>query len=192
MHYGEAVGGVRLSTRRPVEIRAAADGTFTGYGSVWGVLDSYGDVVAKGAFSQTLREYGAEGRMPALLWQHDMADPCGTWIEMREDDHGLYVRGRFADTARGRDARTLLMEGAISGLSIGFRTRKSKVDDETGIRTLLDVKLYEISIVTFPANEAARVESVRQSEMRELLASIQAQSARMRAEIAASRTARAR
>jgi len=147
----------------PLEIRALADDTrtFDGYGSVFGVLDSYADVVAKGAFRRTLKEAKAKGRMPALLWQHDPRQPIGVYEEMREDDTGLYVKGRLSDTQLGREAHTLLKDGALSGLSIGFRTLKSKIDDETGIRTLTELELWETSLVTFPANDAARVTGVK-------------------------------
>jgi Caudovirus prohead serine protease len=82
--------------------------------------------------------------------KHEQSQPIGTWLELREDHHGLFGRGRLADTQLGREARTLLKDGAVSGLSIGFRTRKYKIDSATGIRTLLDVQLMEISVVTFP------------------------------------------
>jgi HK97 family phage prohead protease len=104
------------------------DGTLTGYGSVWNVLDTYGDRVAKGAFKRSLSEWKAKGRMPAFLWQHQPDQVIGRWLEMREDDYGLYVKGQLSDTQLGRDARTLVKDGALTGLSIGFRTRKSSID----------------------------------------------------------------
>jgi len=148
----------------PFAVKSLGEGdarTFEGYGSVFGVLDSYADVVAPGAFKRSLKEHKAAGRMPALLWQHDPSAPIGVYDEMREDDHGLYVKGRLSDTQLGREAYTLLKDGALSGLSIGFNTRKSKIDNETGIRTLTDVQLWETSLVTFPANEAARITGVK-------------------------------
>jgi HK97 family phage prohead protease len=135
--------------------------TFEGYGSVFGVLDSYADIVAKGAFRRTLKESKAKGRMPALLWQHDPSKPIGVYEDMREDETGLIVKGRLSDTQLGREAYTLLKDGALSGLSIGFRTLKSKVDEENGVRTLTDIELWETSLVTFPANDAARVTGVK-------------------------------
>lgn len=148
----------------PFEIKALADDgsrSFEGYGSVFNVVDSYADVVAPGAFKRTLREAKAAGRLPALLWQHDASKPVGVYESMHEDETGLYVKGRLSDTQLGRDAYTLLKDGALSGLSIGFVTRKSKVDNESGIRTLTDVQLWETSLVTFPANDAARITGVK-------------------------------
>jgi HK97 family phage prohead protease len=142
-------------------VGAPDERAFEGYGSVFGVLDSYADIVAKGAFKRTLKEAKAKGRMPALLWQHDPRIPVGVYEEMREDDTGLYVKGQLADTQQGNDAYTLLKMGALSGLSIGFRTLKSKIDEESGIRTLTEVELWEVSLVTFPANDAARVAVVK-------------------------------
>lgn len=139
--------------------------SFEGYGSVFGVLDSYADVVAPGAFKRSLREHKAAKRMPALLWQHDPSAPIGVYEDMHEDEHGLAVRGRLSDTQLGREAYTLLKDGALSGLSIGFVTRKSTVDEESGVRTLTDVQLWETSLVTFPANDAARITSVKGAEL---------------------------
>lgn len=148
----------------PFEVKAIAENDergFEGYGSVFDVLDSYADVVAKGAFKRTLKEARQKGVAPALLWQHDPGQPIGVYDEMREDEHGLFVKGRLADTPEGDRAYKLLKMGALSGLSIGFRTLKSKMDDETGIRTLTEIELWEVSLVTFPANQAARVTGVK-------------------------------
>lgn len=148
----------------PFEVKALGEGdsrTFEGYGSVFGVLDSYADIVAPGAFKRSLREAKAAGRMPALLWQHDADKPIGVYESMSEDATGLFVKGRLSDTQLGRDAYTLLKDGALSGLSIGFVTRKSKVDNESGVRTLTDIQLWETSLVTFPANDAARITGVK-------------------------------
>jgi len=151
----------------PFDMKAIGDGetrTFEGYGSVFGVLDSYADIVAPGAFKRSLKEATAVGRMPALLWQHDSSSPIGVYEAMHEDATGLYVKGRLSDTQLGREAYTLLKDGALSGLSIGFTTRKSKVDNESGVRTLTDVQLWETSLVTFPANDAARVTGVKAAD----------------------------
>lgn len=141
--------------------------TFEGYGSVFGEIDSYGDVVAPGAFRRSLKEAKGVGRMPSLLWQHDPDDPCGVWLSMTEDATGLLVRGRLSDTECGRDAYTLLKDGALSGLSIGFSLYPNgyKVDEKTGIRTLTAIKLWEVSLVTFPANDPARVTAVKSAEL---------------------------
>lgn len=141
---------------------ADGEGTFEGYGSVFHVKDSYGDVVMPQAFTRTLREAKGKGRLPAMLWQHDYTQPIGVWEEMNEDDHGLRVKGRIATSTRaGRDAYELMKMGALSGLSIGYRTRKSVWDEASKTRQLVDLDLYEVSPVVFPANDASRVSAVK-------------------------------
>lgn len=154
------------------EAEAETGRSFSGYGSVFGVVDSYGTVVQKGAFSRTLKEWKARHKFPKLLLQHgggffggsvDDLVPVGKWSEMHEDDHGLFMRGDLfdVDTDRQKTVRAALREGELDGLSIGFRTRKSERDEETGIVTLTDIELWEVSLVTFPANPEATVTDVR-------------------------------
>ncbi len=143
----------------PVEIKEInEDGTFSGYGSVFGVKDSYNDIVEKGAFTKTLNER----KNVKLLWQHDQREPIGIFTKMYEDDNGLVVEGKIAmDVQRGKEAHTLIKMGAVDGLSIGYSTITSKFDKKSNIRFLKELKLYEVSIVTFPANEAATVTSMK-------------------------------
>jgi HK97 family phage prohead protease len=163
----------------PFEVRKVADdapkGTFEGYGSVFGVQDSYGDVVRKGAFTNTIADWKKRGKLPKQLLQHgggyfgggaDDMVPVGKWEEMYEDDHGLFCRGRIfdIDTDRARATYTAMVEGELDGLSIGFNTRKFERDEETGIRTLTEINLWEVSIVTFPANDPSRIDGVKSSE----------------------------
>ena len=137
---------------------------------MFGNVDSYKEIVAKGAFNDSLASLKSQGRMPALLWQHRSGEPIGCYTEMREDDHGLFVRGKLAlKTARGAEAHELMKMKALSGLSIGFMTREDSYDKVTGIRTLNKVDLWECSIVTFPANDAARVSGVKNIESIESL-----------------------
>lgn len=148
------------------------DGTFDGYGSVFGVKDSYDEIVAAGAFAESLAAHKAAGTMPALLWQHRSGEPCGIYVEMTEDSIGLKVSGKLAlKTVRGAEAYELLKMKAISGLSIGFATREDSYDRVTGIRTLKKVDLWEVSLVTFPANDTARVQGVKGIELIEDLKS---------------------
>lgn len=157
-------GGGRHEIRSyTLQIKATGDdGTVEGYGSVFGVRDSYEDVIAPGAFAASLAEHRAAGTMPAMLWQHDSRHPVGVWMEMSEDARGLRVVGKLAlNTDGGRNAYELLKMGAVTGLSIGFRTRLSKYDEVNETRTLLEVELWEVSLVTFPANAEARVTGVK-------------------------------
>lgn len=141
------------------------DGTFSGYGSIFNVEDSYGDIVVPGAFAESLAAQRAKGRMPAMLWQHRSAEPLGVYTAMAEDNLGLKVEGNLAlDTVRGKEAYSLLKMGALSGLSIGYMTREESFDKVTGINTLKKVDLWEVSLVTFPANDAARVQGVKSIE----------------------------
>lgn len=141
------------------------DGTFEGYGSVFGVKDSYDEIVAPGAFSESLASHKTAGTLPALLWQHRQGEPIGIYTSMEEDSIGLKVAGQLAlKTSRGAEAYELMKMRAISGLSIGFVTREDSYDRVTGIRTLKKVDLWEVSLVTFPANDAARVQGVKSIE----------------------------
>ncbi len=150
---------------RPFEMKSLkSDGTFTGYGSVFGVEDSYGDVVQPGAFKASLEAWKAKGQLPALLWQHRSDSPIGVWRSMAEDSHGLLVEGELAlKTQQGTEAYELLKLGAIRGLSIGYAIPKGggEWDPKTEQFLLKQVDLWETSLVTFPANEDAQVETVK-------------------------------
>lgn len=142
------------------ELKAVGDdasGEFEGYGSIFGNVDSYGDIVAKGAFADSIKQ-----KMPALLWQHNPSNPIGVYTDIREDDKGLFVKGKLnLDVQQGKEAYSLLKQGALKGMSIGFMTLVDEFDKETGIRTIKKVDLWEVSLVTFPANEKANVTSVK-------------------------------
>lgn len=148
------------------EIKAVnADGTVEGYGSVFGVRDNYDDVIAKGAFMDSLKSHKAAGTMPAMLWQHDADKPIGVWTEMVEDEKGLRIKGQLAmETVKGKEAHALLKMGALNGLSIGFMSKEWAYDRDTEVRTLTAIDLWEVSLVTFPANEKARVTNVKSAD----------------------------
>ena len=145
------------------EIKAVnADGTVEGYGSVFGVRDNYDDVIAKGAFIQSLKDHKAAGTMPAMLWQHDADKPIGVWTEMVEDEKGLRIKGQLAmETVKGKEAHALLKMGALNGLSIGFMSKEWAYDRDSEVRTLTAIDLWEVSLVTFPANDEARITDVK-------------------------------
>lgn len=150
-----------------LELREVSEaGEFEGHGSVFGVEDSYGDIVAPGAFQKTLEEHRAAGTLPVMLWQHDTAQPIGVYTEMREDSRGLFVKGKLlTETAKGKEAHAFLKAKAIRGLSIGFMTRGYEWDETSQIRTVTDIDLWEVSLVTFPANRQAGVEAVKNNEL---------------------------
>lgn len=141
----------------------AEDGTFEGYGSVFGVVDSYKEVVAEAAFADSLAELKSKDRNVPVLWQHRQDQPIGVYAELREDETGLFVRGQLLinDVAQAKEAHALMKAGAVTGLSIGYWVRESSYDEKTGIRTLTKLDLVEVSLVTFPANDEARVEAVK-------------------------------
>lgn len=133
--------------------------TVEGLASVFGNVDSYKDIVMPGAFTKTL----AKRKKPLpMLWQHDSGQVVGMWSQLEERDKGLYVKGTILDTTMGDDAYKLVKAGAVSGLSIGYSTEKYEIDNDKGTRKLLEVKLYEVSLVTFPANERAQITGVKQ------------------------------
>jgi uncharacterized protein len=153
-----------------------ADGTFSGYGSVWGVVDSYGDIVVPGAFQASLEAHALADDMPKLLWQHLPEEPIGPWFEMREDDKGLWAKGQMLqEVQRGREGLALMRCGALSGLSIGYeavdqvnmsaeevrQTYGYEVPAGGTYRVLLEIDLWEVSVVTFPALAVAQVDSVK-------------------------------
>ncbi len=143
----------------PLEVKADGEtGSFEGYGAVFGNTDRDGDVVAKGAFAESLKS-----RLPALLWQHNAKEPIGRFDVVREDAKGLYVKGRLSGSGRGAEAYELLKMGALNGLSIGFVTKEALRNRATGTRTIKRAELMEVSLVTFPANELARVNTVKAS-----------------------------
>lgn len=147
-----------------LEVKATdGKGEFEGYASVFGVVDSYSDVVAPGAFEASLAAHKANNTMPALLWQHDPREPIGKWLEMEEDEKGLRARGQLLidDDPMARRAYAHLEAGSVSGLSIGYMLERFEVDVDEGIWTLLEVDLWETSIVTFPANGDARIDTVK-------------------------------
>ncbi len=143
-----------------------------GYASLFGDADQGGDIVTKGAYAASLARMQSEGRQIKMLWQHDPAQPIGVWDEVREDDKGLYVKGRLLDSvARAREAAALIAASAIDGLSIGYRTVKATKNDK-GRRLLTELELWEVSLVTFPMLPSARLgakgETLDATDLREL------------------------
>lgn len=161
----DAAGGREVRSYL-LQIKATSDdGVVEGYGSVFGEKDSYDDVIAPGAFVNSLKQHKANDTMPAMLWQHDGAKPIGIWTEMAEDSKGLRIKGQLAlETTLGKEAHALLKLGALNGLSIGFMSKQWNYDRETDIRTLTELDLWEVSLVTFPANGKARVTSVKAAD----------------------------
>lgn len=153
----------RIKSRlgRPLSA-SSGSGVFVGYASLFGERDGTGDIVMPGAFRQSLQAKGP-GNI-RMLFQHDPAEPVGTWLELRENAKGLYVMGRLdGNVQRGRELISLLDTGGLDGLSIGFRAVTAARDRATGGRRLTGVDLWEISLVTFTMLAGARVAATARS-----------------------------
>ena len=156
------MAGVK-TPERPVAAVAGA-GVFVGYARLFGPRDGAGGIVPPGAFTASLRRRGAGDIR--MLFQHDATEPVGTWLDIRETARGLYVRGRLdRNVQRGRELASLLESGGLDGLSIGFKTVKARRDATRAARLLTEIDLWEISLVTFPMLEGARVSAVKQAHV---------------------------
>jgi len=139
--------------------------TFKGYASTFGNVDEVGDIIEAGAFTKTISERGPSGsKQIKILWQHDQ--PLGIPMVMQEDSKGLYVEGKISKTRLGDEALELMRDGVVDRMSIGFSIPggKSEWDAKMGVRKIKEVKLFEFSPVTFPANELATIEGVKNLE----------------------------
>ena len=140
--------------------RVDVDGTFEGYASVFNREDMSRDVVAPGAFAESLARRGPSG--VKMLFQHDANQPIGVWTSLQEDARGLFAQGRLMpEVAKAREVHALMRGGALDGLSIGFRTVKGRRDRVSGVRRLEKIDLWEISVVTFPLLPEARVSALK-------------------------------
>ena len=128
----------------------------SGYGAIFGNEDSYSDIILPGAFAESL----GKRPFPKFLAQHSWDEVLGKWTLAREDERGLYLEGEFAKTSAGDDYYELCKMGAIDGLSIGYATIESETDAKSR-RLLKKLDLWEVSLVTFPANELATVTGVK-------------------------------
>ena len=135
--------------------------TISGYGAVFGNVDNGGDIIVNGSFKECI----AKGRKPKMLWQHDPSQPIGVWDEMREDENGLYMKGRISKKAtKGAEIAELVNMGAIEGLSIGYRVQEYEMDMDEGYRKLTKLDLWETSVVTFPMNELANIYDMKSAD----------------------------
>lgn len=140
-----------------------ATGQFQGLAATFGgPPDAYGDIIVPGAFSTTMQEHKQAGSLPALLWAHDQHEPIGRFLEMKETSEGLAVTGKLTlGTRRGREAYALMQDDAL-GLSIGYNVPPGGADEQqSGIRLLKRVTLFEVSAVAMPANRLARITAVK-------------------------------
>lgn len=139
------------------------EGKFSGYGSVFGNVDHGGDIVEAGAFGKSLDTWTKSGRAVPVLWQHKPDEPIGAWVDLKEDDHGLLGAADLwvEDAPYARIAHKGMKTKTITGLSIGYRVKASSPNKKTGTTTLHELDLVEISVVTNPMNDAARIADVK-------------------------------
>lgn len=161
---GKRTAGKAPATREyksfKFELESADEsGEFSGYAAVFGNKDSGGDIIEKGAFSKTIRE--DFGRIKILSQHTDCELPIGKPLELREDDKGLFIRGKISDTAKGRDIQTLMKDGVLNELSIGYDAVEFDYDNKQGVRRLKEIKLWEVSIVTWAMNDQAKIDEVK-------------------------------
>lgn len=143
-------------------------GIFEAYANVKWFKDHASDVTVDNAFATSIKRITETGKMPKMLFNHDHDKVIGVWLEMKEDEHGLKVKGQLAlNTAKGREVYELLKMGALDSLSIGYLTIKETFDPATNTNFLQEVDIREISVVTFPCNEASVVSSVKSEEIKE-------------------------
>ncbi|MTI17063.1 HK97 family phage prohead protease [Rhodobacteraceae bacterium RKSG542] len=130
-----------------------------GYASRFDEVDDGGDRLQRGAFLRSLMSKPVKDIK--MLWQHDPAKPIGRWLEVAEDATGLFVKGVLLPSLlQGQEACVLVRSGILDGLSIGFKTRRSKRSQRSGVREVQAVDLWEISLVTFPLLTSARLNTV--------------------------------
>jgi hypothetical protein len=141
----------------------ADDGTFSGYGSVFGNIDSYREIVMPGAFAESLKAINDSGDPLPALWQHNASEPIGGYEGLAEDEHGLKVSGwlMINEIPLAAQAHALMKRRVVKGLSIGYYVLADSYDEKERIRTLTKLDLQEISIVTFPANSEAQIDAVK-------------------------------
>lgn len=149
----------------PLQLKDLDDsGQFEGYASVFGIQDSDGDVIVRGAFRNTLDQYHKRAKLPKMLWQHNPYELIGKWDEMEEDDRGLRVKGHLLmDVNKGREAYSMLKAGVLDGMSIGFNIVEAAASEELRGRgrVIEEIDLWEVSLVTWGANPEALVSSVK-------------------------------
>lgn len=143
-------------------------GIFTGYACKWGGVDSYGDTILKGAFTETLKTVE-----PKMFFNHEWGMPIGKWLVIKEDDIGLFVKGELTpDLEQAEDVYAALKHGTLDGLSIGGYLNKGDYTETEAARLIHKwTRLMEISPVCFPADADARIDlaSVKSEELRQAI-----------------------
>lgn len=173
MQFKERAADYLYSTMTEFKFSDEAAGVFSGYGSTFGNVDQYGDMIMKGAYKKTLAAWKKEKKLPKMLVQHGFGEsglPVGKWTSMEEDDKGLRVEGKLfpAETELMRHIHMAMKAGELDGLSIGYRAKDFEYGTKPGEprRTLKGIDLFEVSIVTFPADLNSRVQAVKAADIK--------------------------
>lgn len=137
-------------------------GTFTCYGNVKGNIDHAKDRTMPGAYQKSIEQHAKDGTMPLMLWMHNPhLLPVGKWLEWREDEKGLWMKGKLSDTTMGKDLKVLAKDDAVYSFSIGYYEIDSKWNADKGCNDLYELDIKEVSWVTFACNEESTLESVK-------------------------------
>lgn len=165
MRHTTAVMRILVSPMVELKLDPGVTGRFKGYGSTFGNVDLGNDKCVKGCFERTLREHKANGTLPAMYWQHNRAEPVGDYLDMGEDAKGLYLEGQLwtgtKETECSRKSLNMMQGTSAKGLSMGYKTKVSEYDQKSGVRSLKDVDLMEVSIVGYGMNPKALVTDVK-------------------------------
>lgn len=153
-----------------LELKSLTDkGVFEGYGAVYGNVDRDGDVIERGAFTESIEQFNKSGTMPALLWNHNLAEPVGDLNSMKEDSHGVLLAGKLwleKSITRAEQAYMMCKGNGVKGMSAGFLTSaKHKSYDKAGIRRITKGELIEFSLTPAPINKMAVVHNIKSLEI---------------------------
>ena len=158
---------------KTVEVKADADnGSIVGYAATWTrTPDSYGDVIVKGAFAESIASIQAEGKAIPLLWNHDsynLDSYIGTVTDLEEDDHGLKFAATFDSTAEAQRARELAMDGRLCKFSFAYDVKERAdvvLEDGRWANELRKLDIHEVSLVMYPANRDTSVVEVKSANI---------------------------
>ncbi|WP_271673188.1 HK97 family phage prohead protease [Bradyrhizobium sp. CCBAU 51627] len=153
-----------------MSVNIADDGSICGWASVYGVRDSHADVVERGAYTDTLKDWARKGKLPCMMLMHNMGPltsdmlPIGRWTKMVDDPYGLWCEGQLSlGNSTARDIYALIKDKCLDGLSIGFSPVKFQMMPRNSDikRKLISVKLHEVSVVTSPSNPESLITRVK-------------------------------
>ena len=149
------------------EVTGENKGEFEAYAAVFGNKDLHGDVIVKGAFAETIKQWNASGKALPVYWSHRVDDPeycIGSALALEEDEHGLKISGRLdLDNPKGAQAYRLMKDGRVNNLSFMFDVVDWEEKDE--FTELKELKLYEVSVCVYGANPETEVLSVKDTNL---------------------------